>query len=379
MEGVSGRAGMAALIIAAVALAGCAETTLAVHTAKQLSRNDASARPPGAYKVGEPYQINGFWYYPAEDYGYVETGIASYYGGETQGKNFHGRNTANGELYDMNALTAAHQTLPMPSLVRVTNLENGRSVVLRVNDRGPFARGRIVDVSRRSAQLLGFEGQGTARVRVEILAEESRALKLALLQGQTPPEIQTVAAAPRATVASDTLPPPPGAKGSGSIASATLPPPSATLPAGGGTPRAGRGSTPTAARPAAPIVAEAAPPVSGQVSPTRPATPRPAAPVSTEVAALPVQQQATATPVVTQTPVKQTSIFLQAGAFANYDNAYRLSVRLSRYGRTNVTPVASGSQQLYRVRVGPIASVQEADALLSEMSSIVPEARIVVD
>src|SRR6185503_16233584 len=122
-------------------------------------------------------------YYPQEDYNYDETGVASYYGGEAQGVNFHGRMTANGETYDMNALTAAHQTLPMPSLVRVTNLDNGRAIVLRVNDRGPYARGRVIDVSRRAAQLLGFEGKGTASVRVQILADESRQLKLAMLQG----------------------------------------------------------------------------------------------------------------------------------------------------------------------------------------------------
>lgn len=150
-----------------------------------LSLLGGGQRPPPkpAYKVGEPYRINGAWYRPAEDYAYKRTGTASYYGGEATGINFHGRLTANGEIYDMNALTAAHKTLPMPSLVRVTNLENGRSVVLRVNDRGPFIGDRIIDVSRRAAELLGFEQQGLARVRVEILPAESRALKEAMLSG----------------------------------------------------------------------------------------------------------------------------------------------------------------------------------------------------
>src|SRR5690348_9145649 len=113
-------------------LAGCAETTFAVNAAKQATRD--TPKQQGIYKIGDPYQIKGVWYYPAEDYSYNETGVASFYGGEASGTNFHGRATANGELYDMNSLTAAHQTLPMPSLVRVTNLENGRSIVLRVND-----------------------------------------------------------------------------------------------------------------------------------------------------------------------------------------------------------------------------------------------------
>ena len=118
----------------------------------------------GKYKVGNPYQIKGVWYYPKESFDHVETGIASWYG-----RQFHLKKTANGEIFDMNELTAAHRTLQMPSFVQVTNLENGRSLKLRVNDRGPFAHGRIIDVSRRAAQLLGFERQGTARVRVQIL------------------------------------------------------------------------------------------------------------------------------------------------------------------------------------------------------------------
>jgi rare lipoprotein A len=134
------------------------------------------------YKIGAPYQINGVWYRPAENFGYQEAGIASFYGGETRGVDFHGRLTANGEIYDMNALTAAHPTLPLPTLVNVTNLENGRSIVLRVNDRGPFVHGRIIDVSRRAARELGFERQGTASVRVEVLGRESRALKQVALR-----------------------------------------------------------------------------------------------------------------------------------------------------------------------------------------------------
>ena len=108
----------------------------------------------GSYKVGNPYKIMGTWYYPKEDYGYSEVGMASWYG-----EDFHAKKTANGENYDMNTLTAAHRTLPLPSIVKVTNLENGRSLVLRVNDRGPYAKNRIIDISKRGAQLLGFQTQ----------------------------------------------------------------------------------------------------------------------------------------------------------------------------------------------------------------------------
>lgn len=130
----------------------------------------------GTYKVGNPYKIMGKWYYPKEDYHYSEVGVASWYG-----RDFHAKTTANGEVYDMNSLTAAHRTLPLPSIVKVTNLENGRSLVLRVNDRGPYAKSRIIDVSKRASQLLGFHTQGTTKVRVEVMEKESKALKAALL------------------------------------------------------------------------------------------------------------------------------------------------------------------------------------------------------
>lgn len=135
------------------------------------------------YKVGAPYVVNGVTYHPREDFSYRRVGIASYYGGERRGVDFHGRPTANGEIYDMYGLTAAHPTLPLPSVVSVTNLENGRSLKLRVNDRGPFHDGRLIDVSRKAALELGFEDKGVARVRVEVLPEETRALKEAMLHG----------------------------------------------------------------------------------------------------------------------------------------------------------------------------------------------------
>lgn len=121
-------------------------------------------------KIGRPYQINGIWYFPAREDHYRETGVASWYG-----PGFHGKSTANGERYDQYALTAAHTTLPLPSWVRVTNKENGRSLILRVNDRGPFAHNRILDVSKAAATQLGFLQEGTAMVRVEYLGPAKRA------------------------------------------------------------------------------------------------------------------------------------------------------------------------------------------------------------
>jgi rare lipoprotein A len=116
----------------------------------------------GTYRIGKPYSVGGRMYVPEEDIHYRAEGLASWYGDD-----FHGRQTANGEIFDMTALTAAHPTLPMPCYVRVTNLRNGRSIILRVNDRGPYHGNRLIDVSTRAAKLLEFDGYGVARVRVE--------------------------------------------------------------------------------------------------------------------------------------------------------------------------------------------------------------------
>jgi len=125
----------------------------------------------GYRKTGNPYQIAGHWYYPLSSAaGYNETGTASWYGTK-----FHGKKTANGERYDMYAMSAAHKTLPLPTMVRVTNLDNGRSVVVRVNDRGPFVKSRIIDLSYAAAKALAYDNAGTAPVRVEVLSNNMTA------------------------------------------------------------------------------------------------------------------------------------------------------------------------------------------------------------
>src|SRR6201994_1633438 len=116
----------------------------------------------GTYRIGKPYTVAGRVYVPEEDTGYRAEGMASWYGDD-----FHGRLTANGEVFDMASLTAAHPTLPMPSYARVTNLNNGKSLIVRVNDRGPYHGNRLIDVSNKAAELLEFKGNGVARVRVE--------------------------------------------------------------------------------------------------------------------------------------------------------------------------------------------------------------------
>lgn len=121
-------------------------------------------RGGGRAVVGKPYKINGRWYKPRHQPNYNRTGIASWYG-----PNFHGRKTANGEIYDQTALSAAHPTLPLPSYVRVTNISNNRSVIVRVNDRGPFHKSRIIDLSYRTAELLGTRAGGLAKVKVNYI------------------------------------------------------------------------------------------------------------------------------------------------------------------------------------------------------------------
>lgn len=173
-----------------------------------------SAPPPGKVKIGNPYQVFGKWYYPADDRNYDERGIASWYG-----PGFHALVTANGETYNQDDITAAHKTLPMPSWVEVENLDNGRKLVVRINDRGPFVDGRIIDLSRRSAQLLGVDRVGLAKVRVRRVYPQNDRQNLPEItpvlpqnQPETPPNEQPVNSVftPNVTVISlpDTAPAP---------------------------------------------------------------------------------------------------------------------------------------------------------------------------
>ena len=120
-------------------------------------------------KIGKPYQINGRWYKPKYEKNYDEVGLASWYG-----PGFHGGQTASGERYDQDGLTAAHKTLPFPAIVRVTNLENGKSAIIKVNDRGPFVGDRLIDLSKGSAKELGIYGRGLAKVRIQFLDDKTR-------------------------------------------------------------------------------------------------------------------------------------------------------------------------------------------------------------
>jgi len=306
-----------------ILLSGCVETQLAFHTAKKIGTTTQKNAPQPRYKVGDPYPIKGVYYYPAVNYRYEETGIASWYG-----KKFHGRATANGEIYDMNQLTAAHRTLPLPSIVRVINLENGRAIRVRVNDRGPFARGRIIDLSRRGAQLLGFRYKGTARVRVEIMAAESRDVA-ARMAG---PKIRNAGLVTQST-------PKPGR-----VTAQAIDPPGAVR-----IPGVWNSAASKLRRPAAKAPQFRAPRA------------RP--------------NQASKHQIV-----KVTDLYIQAGAFIRFSNAERARIRLGRHGRAAVIKTRVGRESFYRVRLGPIRSIGAADRMLARVfASGYPKARIVIE
>jgi rare lipoprotein A len=301
----------------------CAVVALAGLTAACATEKTAYVPPPpaggsaGVYKVGNPYQIDGTWYYPKEQPEYDETGVASWYG-----PTFYGHRTANGEIYNAGDVTAAHRTLPMPVNVRVTNLDNGKSLVVRVNDRGPYAKGRIIDVSEQAAKLLGFYRNGTARVRVTYLSHSSQP-DGEPLQSDTPPEIASaVPAVPVPKVDAAKLPDVPDAPVAAPIRMASLP---TAMPE--------------------PLPVEAGPPA-GQV---------------------------------TQVPVPVvTHLYVQVGAFGSYENAMRLRDELG--GDLRISPTLRNGQKLYRVRTAPFDSTSDADAALARLSGLGSnDAHIVVD
>jgi rare lipoprotein A len=159
---------VAALAGFCLAFAGCSGPfgNGAKYSQRVVEGGEPVPKGGGTYHVGRPYSINGRTYFPAEDPRYRAEGIASWYG-----RDFHGRLTANGEVYDMHSISAAHATMPLPSYARVTNLDNSRSIIVRVNDRGPYSRGRVIDVSIGAAKALNFHGRGLARVRVEYVGQ----------------------------------------------------------------------------------------------------------------------------------------------------------------------------------------------------------------
>lgn len=330
-------AGQMMLIFAALALAGCSSTP---KTAAYKAGIPSGAG--GYYKVGKPYQIAGVWYYPAENERYDSTGIASWYG-----PNFHGKKTANGELFDENLLTAAHPTLPMPVLVRVTNLDNGKSLVVRVNDRGPFVAGREIDLSKHAAEMLGYQRKGTARVRVQYLGRAPLPGQPGTLVSQKQGVGETFVA-PRAEVDQTNT------RVDTRVTTARV---SATeLPA----PRGAASAPPRSVTPTAQTLTNMKP------VPDPDPMPEVASPMTGEVQQVPVAYG--------------SRLYVQAGSFTDITNAEKVRRQLSGVGNVQISPTVVDGRQYYRVRVGPLSDVSNAD---SSLQSVINRghggARIVVE
>jgi rare lipoprotein A len=275
----------------------------------------ACSTPQPRYLVGEPYSLGGVWSYPRQDFALAETGLATRQPGPGWGTP-----TANGEEWSASRALAAHRTLQLPAVVTVTNLENGSSLTLRVNDRGPVNPGRVIGLSDRAADLLGIPPGGATQVRLTVDGERSRALAAGVLG--RPPEAVAIETAPRAAVATESLAPPPGARAAGPRIEAT--------------------PVATAAAPATPVIADIALPET-----VTPGAPRPGA------------------------------IVVEAGILSRADAAQRLAARIPG---ARVEAFGPARDRRFRVRIGPFSTAAQADAALERtLAAGVSGARILVD
>ena len=328
----------------------CVAVTLAFSACSD--RAPQTGTKNGYYKIGNPYQIGGVTYFPKEDYAYKEIGTASWYGAD-----FHNGMTANGETYDMHSLTAAHRTLPLPSIVRVTNLQNGRSLVLRVNDRGPFVNDRIIDVSMAAAQLLDFKDKGTTQVQVEILPEESRALRDELLGQKAENQPAAVAndmpSAPKQLTVQQASP-------------AALQPAAAPLVRDVADKKPARTynswdeDLPKAQ--ANKVVVEEQKPVKQAVAQQQPVK-KPAA-VKKQA---PVKKAAAPVAVVAVSDVAP-GYYIQVGAFSSEENARKMAAKVSSFGSPVISTVDVRGKTLYRVRI-PAENAERAVAVLDAVTA----------
>lgn len=278
----------------------------------------AGPTPNPHYKIGKPYSVKGVKYYPQETYTLVEEGEASWYG-----PGFHGKLTANGEIYKQHDLTAAHRTLQLPSLARVTHLGNGRSVIVRVNDRGPFAKSRIVDVSKEAAEQLGFLRDGHARVRFEVLGAESMALRDAQKAG-----LETT-----------------GAEIEMNRTGRLNPKFAQFLP------------NSTASQPQTPQFAALETPYVQQASLPKPAS----------IGMKPVMDDAVSAPQTVQPVPAGSLIFVQTESYASMDAARDVATNLSTYGPTSISKNGAGGAETYTVRVGPFSDMESATQIQQEL------------
>ncbi len=306
---------MRAKIATALVLAGAFGLAACSRTAPPVPQGEPR------YVVGQPYEMGGVWSYPREDFALVETGLAIV-SADTRA----GRRTANGEVHDPSALMAAHRTLQLPAVLRVKNLETGREIQVRLNDRGPAKAGRVLELSRRAAELLGVQPGGTAQVRLTVEPEPSRALA-GNLPGTENAPLQ-IEAAPVARIETERLAPLPGSRVVERVRSAAP----------------------------ARIQAEAVQGPPQQSVPLR----------------LPEQ--------VWQGAPEAGRLVAEGSSFSRRDLAQRQAARLAQLGARVEAFWATRTTQNFRVRVGPFASVQAADAALEAMLRAgVADARLLID
>jgi rare lipoprotein A len=338
---------------AAFGLAGCLTTSS--QKAGSISNTEPPPAPPPVIpqavpdavprveprsRTGNPpfYEVFGKRYYVlSSSVAYVERGVASWYG-----PGFHKVRTSTGEVYDMYGMTAAHKTLPLPAYVRVTNLQNGRSVLVRVNDRGPFVGNRIIDLSYTAASRLDMLRNGTAMVEVRAIdpsvPTRDQGLPLLAAAPMAPPSGQAGAATAPATTT---------AMQSSSAAPATASAPTVASPTA---------AAPSAASPTAATSATAA------AGPATTATPTPAR----QASSAPASAASSSNPPA---GTARTVLFVQAGAFADPANAERLAAKLrgGGYGKIFVRDDMMAGRKMYRVRIGPVPDVPEFDRIVAAL------------
>ena len=353
--------------------------------------------PNPTYKLGTPYTIRGVWYYPEQDLTYDATGLASWYGHEDAGKL-----TANGEIFDPRRISAAHKTLPMPSAVRVTNLENGRVINVRINDRGPFVPNRIIDLSENAAVQLGFRDQGVAPVRVQILPQESLELGRQAKAGRfysVRPNLRQASPEDLATTRQSSSPTPPSTATRQAPRSA---PPQVRPPAQPPRPPATQPRPPTQPYPQAQAPVRRPPPSPpagynyGQRRPVpyppsqaRPPAPAPSPIVSESIDYIisnldeaPSANIITSKPIITAPPsntsnvnraaaplpsplpsgaVLETSFWVQVGSFLEEANAYAIARDIDDTYQLKISQYREGDKVFHRVRIGPYATMHDAN------------------
>ncbi len=310
-------------------LSACSEIELGSHIVKQVPKISGQKENVGYFKVGSPYRIKGRIYRPKEKYQYSETGVASWYG-----PGFHGKMTANGEIFNKYELTAAHRTLQMPSMVRVTNLENGRSIIVRVNDRGPFAHDRVIDLSEKAAEIIGMKHQGTARVRVDVLEKESRQVASAAKDGRS--TRGTEIALNRGQSISDDMP--------------------------------------------LIIAKPVSKPGSHIIQPTIIANRNiPERKMFNDILIKQAMAEPSRKPITTRPIIPNQDIFVQTGAFTNEDNA--MTMKMALYNVTenvNIYRSVENAVPVYRVKIGPIVSVSKAEEISSLLTKQGRSSQIIV-